>query len=298
MTWRPDGIGDLTGTRALVTGANSGLGFETALELSRHGADVVLAVRDRGKAAKAAERMPGDPDILELDLADLASVRNAAERALSAYERIDLLINNAGVMATPERRTRDGFELQIGTNHLGHFALTGLLMPLLENARVVTVSSFMHKTVRRVRLGDLRGAGVYRKWAVYGKSKLANLLFMYELDRRAKAKGISLVSVGAHPGYAVTHLQTSGPRLGGNGLEQRVLSGFTRLVGQPAAVGAWPILYAATRPDATGGEYHGPGALGLWGGPGTASTTRAARDPELARLLWSWSADATGVDYL
>lgn len=289
------------GTTAVVTGANSGLGYHTALELLRHGADVVLAARDPGKARQAADQMSRDakksPELLELDLADLSSIREAAAKLKQSHE-IDLLVNNAGVMATPERKTRDGFELQVGTNHLGHFALTGLLMPSFRNARVVTVSSFVHKMARGIGLGDLRGAGTYNKWDAYAKSKLANLLFMYELDRRAKATGVPLVSVGAHPGYASTHLQTSGPQLGGVGIEQRVISVFTKLVAQPAAVGALPTLYAATQPNLSGGEYFGPRLFGLRGAPGSAATTRVARSEELARLLWSWSADATGVDFL
>jgi NAD(P)-dependent dehydrogenase (short-subunit alcohol dehydrogenase family) len=305
MSWHPSDIGDLSGRRVLVTGANSGLGFHTALELLRRGADVIVAARNPRKAGRAVDLLHQEtrrrPDLLELDLADLASVHAAAEQARESYAGIDVLINNAGVMATPERSTIDGFELQVGTNHLGHFALTGLLLPLLEKTaepRVVTVSSFLHRSVRGIARRDLRGEGRYDKWTAYGRSKLANLLFMYELDRRARAGGSHLTSVGAHPGYASTELQVSGPRLGGVGLQERVLSAATKVFAQPAAAGAWPSLYAATAPELTGGTYVGPRLLGLRGAPGRASTSAAARRPGLAADLWNWSAEATGVDYL
>ena len=303
MAWTPKDLGDLTGKRALVTGATSGLGRHTARELLAHGAEVVLGVRDTARGAGTADRLAAAtgrtaPVVLELDLADLASVRAAAETARADYDRIDILVNNAGVMATPQRSTADGFELQVGTNHLGHFALTGLLLPLLSQARVVTVSSFMHRSVRAIGRTDLRPSATYEKWDAYGKSKLANLLFMRELDRRAKAAGLGLVSVGAHPGYAATELQNSGPRLGGVGIEQRVLSLSTRLVAQSAAKGAWPSLYAATEPGLTGGEYAGPRFFDYRGAPRLTGMTRSARDDDAARALWTWSAEATGIDYL
>ena len=303
MAWTPNDIGDLTGRRALVTGATSGLGRHTAGELLAHGAEVVLGVRDTTRGAAVAERLAGRtgrvaPAVLELDLADLGSVRAAASVAQAEYDRIDVLVNNAGVMATPQRSTADGFELQVGTNHLGHFALTGLLLPLLSDARVVTVSSFMHRSVRAIGQADLRPSAAYEKWDAYGKSKLANLLFMRELDRRARAAGLGLVSVGAHPGYAATELQNSGPRLGGVGIEQRVLSIGTRLVAQSAAKGAWPSLYAATEPGLSGGEYAGPRFFDYRGAPRLTGMTSAARDEGAARALWTWSAEATGIHYL
>jgi NAD(P)-dependent dehydrogenase (short-subunit alcohol dehydrogenase family) len=304
MSWHPSDIGDLSGRRVLVTGGNSGLGFHAALELLGHGAEVIIAARSPQKGERAAELLREGsgrrPDVLELDLADLSSVRAAADRA-KEYGGIDVLVNNAGVMATPERSTLDGFELQIGTNHLGHFALTGLLLPLLEKSaapRVVTVSSFMHRAVRGLRRRDLRGEGHYEKWTAYGRSKLANLLFMYELDRRARAAGSPLLSVGAHPGYAATDLTVSGPQLGGVGLPERVLAATSTVIGQPAAVGAWPSLYAATAPELIGGTYVGPRLLGLRGAPSRAVASTVARRPGLASDLWTWSAEATGVDYL
>ncbi|GAA1154838.1 oxidoreductase [Kribbella jejuensis] len=302
MTWSTADIPDLTGRRALVTGATSGLGYETALELLRHGADVIVAARNPEKAARVAETLTQKggraPTVLELDLADLVSVQRAAEEVGSTYDRLDLLINNAGVMATPYRQTVDGFELQLGTNHLGHFALTGRLLPLLlTGSRVVTVSSFMHKTVRGISEDDLRRpAGTYRKWEAYGKSKLANLLFTLELDRRVRAAGAELLSVGAHPGYAATQLQIAGPELAGNVRRARFAGAATRLVAQSAAAGAWPSLYAATYADLRPGSYVGPGFFEYRGRPKVVLPTRTAQDPELAQRLWAWSVEATGVN--
>ena len=302
MTWSTADIPDLTGRLALVTGATSGLGYETALELLRHGADVLVAARNPEKAAQAAETLTQKagraPTVLELDLADLVSVQRAAEEVVKSYDRLDLLINNAGVMAPPYRQTLDGFELQLGTNHLGHFALTGRLFPLLlKGSRVVTVSSFMHKTVRGLGEDDLRRpAGSYRKWESYGKSKLANLLFMLELDRRARAAGVDLLSVGAHPGYASTHLQAAGPELAGRAVQAQLWAVATRVVAQSAAAGAWPSLYAATYPDLRPGSFVGPSFFEYRGTPKVVLPSRAAQDAELAERLWAWSVEATGVD--
>lgn len=302
MSWSTADIPDQTGRRALVTGATSGLGYETALELLRHGAEVTIAARNPEKSRQAATRLAAasgrtEPEILDLDLSDLSSVRNAAEQF--KHDRLDLLVNNAGVMATPRRQTADGFELQIGTNHLGHFALTARLMPKLLKAaspRVVTVSSFMHKMVNGLGRADLTAENGYAKWDAYSKSKLANLLFMLELDRRARAAGSDLLSVGSHPGYARTHLQTSGPQLGGADLETRLLAIGTKLVAQSAAAGAWPSLYAATSPGLRPGSYVGPSFFEYRGRPKLVRPTKAARNPELARRLWAWSAEATGVE--
>ncbi|WP_133803114.1 oxidoreductase [Kribbella caucasensis] len=302
MTWRTADIPDLTGRRALVTGATSGLGYQTALELLKHGAEVLIAARNPVKAATVADELAAAgprPEVVDLDLADLDSVEKAAKTVAENHDRLDLLVNNADVMATPYLATAQGFELQLGTNHLGHFALTARLMPLLEKApepRVVTVSSFMHKTVRGLDQGDFRAAKGYRKWEAYSKSKLANLLFMAELDRRAKAARSPLVSVGAHPGYASTHLQTHGPELAGNAFEARMWGGINRLVAQSAAAGAWPSLYAATLPALPSGSYVGRGFFEFRGAPKIVRPAGPARDPELARRLWAWSVEATGVD--
>jgi NAD(P)-dependent dehydrogenase (short-subunit alcohol dehydrogenase family) len=304
MTWSTADIPDLTGRRALVTGATSGLGYETALELLRHGAEVLVAARNPAKAASAAQRLEQvtgqKPTVVELDLADLASVEKAANELTKSYDRLDLLVNNAGVMAPPYRQTADGFELQLGTNHLGHFALTGRLLPLLLKAsapRVVTISSFVHKTVREITQEDFRRpASSYRKWEAYGKSKLANLLFMLELDRRARAAGVNLLSAGAHPGYASTHLQAAGPEMAGQAFMVRFMGIGNRLFAQSAAAGAWPSLYAATIPDLRPGSYVGPGFFEFRGRPKIVLPTQTAQDPELAKRLWQWSIDATGVN--
>jgi NAD(P)-dependent dehydrogenase (short-subunit alcohol dehydrogenase family) len=302
MSWSTSDIPDLTGRRVLVTGATSGLGYETALELLRHGAGVTIAARNPEKSEQAAAKLKAatgtQPQILDLDLADLAGVEAAAEQFSKEHASLDLLVNNAGVMAPPYRQTADGFELQMGTNHLGHFALTARLLPLLlqaANPRVVTVSSFMHKTVNMIRQADLRAENGYAKWDAYGRSKLANLLFMFELDRRARAAGSNLVSVSSHPGYARTHLQTSGLTLGGASLESRLMAFGTRLVAQSATAGAWPSLYAATAPGVRSGSYYGPSFFEYRGKPKLVHPTKAAQDPQLAQQLWAWSVEATGV---
>jgi NAD(P)-dependent dehydrogenase (short-subunit alcohol dehydrogenase family) len=303
MSWSTSDIPDLTGRRVLVTGATSGLGYETALELLRHGAGVTIAARNPEKSEQAAAKLTAatgkTPEILALDLSDLQGVETAVEQFGKTNDSLDLLVNNAGVMAPPYRQTADGFELQMGTNHLGHFALTARLLPLLlksANPRVVTVSSFMHKTVGTVGQADFRAENGYAKWDAYGKSKLANLLFMLELDRRARAAGSTLLSAASHPGYARTHLQTSGPALDGANLESRILGFGTRLVAQSAAAGAWPSLYGATAPGVQSGSYFGPSLFELRGKPKLVQPTRTAKDPELARRLWAWSVEATGVD--
>jgi NAD(P)-dependent dehydrogenase (short-subunit alcohol dehydrogenase family) len=301
MSWSTADIPDLTGRRALVTGATSGLGYETALELLKHGAEVIIAARNPEKSAKAAVSLATASDrpapaVLDLDLSDLTSVAEAADELT---EPLDLLINNAGVMATPYRQTADGFELQLGTNHLGHFALTARLLPLLlraEQPRVVTVSSFMHKNARGISQADFKAENGYSKWDAYSKSKLANLLFMLELDRRAKKAGSNLLSAGAHPGYASTHLQSSGPALAGHSIESRLLGIGTRLVAQSAAAGAMPSLYAGTLPTLKPGSYAGPSFFEYRGAPKIVHPSKTAQDPELASRLWAWSVEATGVD--
>lgn len=304
MRWGADHIPDQSGRLALVTGVTGGLGCHTALELARKGAQVVLAARDTSAAHQVAERIRRQvPDaglhLLRLDLADLSSVREASRTVLQQWPVIDLLVNNAGVMAPPHRRTADGFELQFGTNHLGHFALTGLLLPALSAARVVTVSSFMHHNAGGVPDVDPRTVRRYRRWSAYSESKLANLMFMLELHRRARAAQLDLVSVAAHPGYASTKLASSGPRLGTPGPAAYLLAGVTQLAGQSAAAGALPILMAATLPKLAGGTYLGPsGFLELRGAPEPVDMARTARDPEAAAALWVRSEEATGVRML
>jgi NAD(P)-dependent dehydrogenase (short-subunit alcohol dehydrogenase family) len=304
VSWRACDMPDLRGRSALVTGVTGGLGHHTALELARAGAHVILTARNERKLADTARAIGatlGNAGLttVPLDLADLSNVRRAAEQVLERTEKLDILVNNAGVMATPYRRTADGFELQLGTNHLGHFALTGLLFPALADARVVTVTSLMHRTVRRVPLDDPRGERSYQRWPAYSASKLANLQFTLELDRRARAAGMDLTSVAAHPGFTATELQTTGPQLGGSSFWARLLAAVTPVVGQPADAGALPTLYAATEPGLPGGTLVGPSRmLGMHGPPTVTGMSGAARNAEAAAKLWRLSEDTTGVTFL
>jgi NAD(P)-dependent dehydrogenase (short-subunit alcohol dehydrogenase family) len=297
--WDADRIPDQTGRVAVVTGANSGLGLVTARELARRGALVVLACRDmdKGRSALAeVERVASGPppELEELDLASLDSVRAFAERFMASHDGLDLLINNAGVMAPPRRRTADGFELQFGTNHLGHFALTGLLLPLMEgreDARVVTLSSTAHR-MGRIAFGNLNGDRRYFRWNAYGQSKLANLLFALELDRRLRASGSTVKSLAAHPGYAATNLQSAAAPL----VDRLVMKVGNAVIAQSDEMGALPTLYAATEPGLEGGTFVGPDGPGEQRGhPKIVKPSRAARDERSARRLWDVSADLTGV---
>jgi len=300
--WTAADLPDLSGRRVVVTGANSGIGYEAALGLARHGARVTLACRDAGRGEAALARLraaaPGaDAEVRPLDLADLASVRAFA----AGWDGpLDLLVNNAGVMALPQRRTADGFELQLGTNHLGHFALTGLLLEALLAAprpRVVTVASVAHR-MGRIDFGDLQSERRYRKWPAYGQSKLANLLFMLELQRRADAAGARLTSVAAHPGWAATNLQATGPTMAGSSLEARLAALGNRIFAQDEARGALPTLFAATQ-DLPGGSYVGPGGLAeMRGDPKLVDMTSRAKDPATAARLWDLSEELTGVRYV
>ncbi len=289
----------------MVTGANSGLGFESALALARAGAEVVLACRDQTKGADAADRITGSVpsatlSLEPLDLSDLSSVRAFAAAIGERHAGLDILLNNAGVMAIPRRETADGFEMQFGTNHLGHFALTGLLLDSLlarPGARVVNVSSTVAQ-VGRIRFDDLQGVRKYGKWSAYSQSKLANQLFTLELDRRATASGVDLISVAAHPGYAATNLQAVGPQMSGSSLMERMTDIGNKLFGQSAAGGALPSLYGATAPGVSGGQYFGPdGFMAQRGAPKAVSFVKAAKDPVAARRLWEVSEELTGVRF-
>ena len=296
MQWSTAQIGDLSGTQAVVTGGNSGIGLETARTLADHGADVTIAVRDLAKGEAASAGLSGRVRVAELDLASLASVRAFADQFDAP---LDLLINNAGVMAPPRRQvTGDGFELQFGTNHLGHFALTGLLMPRLREApapRVTTVSSLAH---RQGNAGVVQGnpADGYNPSTSYGQSKLANLLFALELQRRAGAAGLALTSTAAHPGVANTNLFVSPDGLGSLWVVRTVGPALMRLVLPGPEAAAEAVLYAATA--ARPGSYTGPQSLGESRGPvGPAALSSAARDQDLGRRLWERSEELTGVTY-
>jgi NAD(P)-dependent dehydrogenase (short-subunit alcohol dehydrogenase family) len=308
--WSSSDIPDQAGRTVLVTGANSGLGLRTAETLARRGATVLMGCRnpERGEIARAevARAAAGpEPVVVPLDLADLASVRTAAEDVAGRVERLDALVNNAGVMALPLARTADGFEMQFGTNHLGHFALTGLLLPALRRAdapRVVTVSSRMHQLGRNEWDDPNCERTRYSRWPAYGRAKLANLLFTRELARRASEAGSDLVAAAAHPGYAATHLQTTSASQTGGWLVSRIagaaVAAGAALVAQPDAAGALPQLYAATMPDVEPGAYFGPGGLlEMRGAPERVGMSAYARDDAAARQLWELSEQLTGVTY-
>lgn len=299
--WTAADMPSLAGRTAVVTGANSGIGFHAARELAAHDARVVLAVRDLERGEEAAGRMGGTVEVLHCDLADLGSVRGFADVLRDRIDGLDLLVNNAGVMATPYRHTADGFELQFGTNHLGHFALTGLLLDRLlsagSDARVVTVSSGAHR-MGRIDFDDLQSTRKYRPWRAYGQAKLANLLFTFELQRRADAAGAPLVSAAAHPGYAATNLQERGPQMAGSKVRAWGARVGNRLLAQSDDMGALPTLYAATYPSLAGGSYVGPdGAFEQRGHPKLVGPSKAAADEATARRLWDVSEELTGVRY-
>jgi NAD(P)-dependent dehydrogenase (short-subunit alcohol dehydrogenase family) len=304
-TWTADDIPPQEGKTILITGANSGLGLRSAEALALAGARVLLACRNPTKAAEAlgtvqAKATGPAPEVVTLDLADLSSVETAAKDVANRTDRLDVLMNNAGVMAIPLARTADGFEMQFGTNHLGHFALTGRLLPLLLQAkrpRVVTTSSQVHR-IGRMRFEDPQWEHGYLKWLAYGQSKLANLLFAYELDRRAKTAEATLVSAAAHPGYASTHLQAAGPGREANSVMGRLMDLGNQFFAQSDAMGALPQLYAATMPELEGGEYYGPsGVFEMQGHPKRVQSTSGSRDEAAAARLWTLSENATGVSY-
>jgi NAD(P)-dependent dehydrogenase (short-subunit alcohol dehydrogenase family) len=287
--WDATDLPDLSGRTIVVTGANSGIGLTAARGLAGAGAHVVLAVRDRGRGEQAAETVPGSREVRELDLADLASVRAFAE----ALDRdLDVLVNNAGVMAVPAARTRDGFELQIGTNHLGHFALTNLLLPRITD-RVVTVSSGAHR-FGAIRLDDLNWEhGDYQRWPAYGQSKLANLLFTLELQRRLAEAGSPVRALAAHPGWSATNLQSRTE----NPLQQALMALVNRTLAQSDEMGGLSTLFAATQ-DLPGAAYVGPdGIAEQRGHPALVGRSARASDPETARRLWELSERLTGVTF-
>lgn len=289
-TWSTADLPDLTGRTAVVTGANSGIGRRAAAALAAAGAHVILAVRSTGRGDEAAATMTGSTEVRRLDLADLSSVR---EFAAGISGELDLLINNAGVMAVPLSRTADGFEMQIGTNHLGHFALTNLLLDRVTG-RVVTVASGAHR-MGVIRLDDLNWeeAGSYNSWRAYGQAKLANLLFTAELQRRLEAAGSSVIATAAHPGYAATDLQQHT----GSWLQNGFMWIGNRVLAQSDEMGALPTLYAATA-DIPGNSYAGPGGYReVRGAPKLVDRSDRAKDADTARRLWDLSEQLTGVRF-
>ncbi|MDW4907380.1 oxidoreductase [Streptomyces sp. ADMS] len=300
--WNAQDIPDQSGRTAVVTGANSGLGYVTARELARAGARVVLACRSEARGNEAVGRLLGEvPDGIaefwRLDLGDLSSVREFV--AELPYERIDLLVNNAGVMALPYGTTVDGFETQFGVNHLGHFALTGLLFPALTGtpgARIVNLSSGTH-AFANIDIDDLNSERNYRRWIAYGRSKTANLLFTHELARRLAAAGSDLVAAAAHPGYAATNLQTAAPRMQGHRGAERFMEIGNRYFAQSADAGALPTLYAATAPGVRPDAFIGPRVLGWRGSPAKSWRASWTLDDRAGERLWAASEELTGVTY-
>lgn len=300
--WSEKAMPDQRGRVAVVTGANSGIGYPAARELARKGARVVLACRSETRGRAARDRLVGevpgaDAEFARLDLGDLSSVREFA--TAYPYGRLDLLVNNAGVMALPYSTTVDGFETQFGVNHLGHFALTGLLLPRLlatPGARVVTVSSGMH-AVADIDIRDLNSERRYRRWIAYARSKTANLLFVHELARRLAAHGSDVIAAAAHPGYAATNLQTAGVRMEGRTAAERFVEVGNRFFAQSADAGALPTLYAATAPGVRPDSFTGPSLAGWRGAPGPSWRASWTRNDQVAQRLWAASEELTGVSY-
>jgi NAD(P)-dependent dehydrogenase (short-subunit alcohol dehydrogenase family) len=293
--WTTADIPDQSGRIAVITGANTGLGYQTAAALAGRGAHVVLAVRNVEKGKQAAARIGSEVSVVELDLTSLASVRTAADEVTSRFDHLDLLINNAGVMMTPKSTTADGFELQFGTNHLGHFAFTGLLVDHLADvpgARVVTVSSNGHKILADIHFDSLQWERSYSRVRAYSQSKLANLLFTYELQRRL-ADGHAAVAVAAHPGASSTELNRNLPEV-----LLPVVNAIAPLFSQSAAMGALPTLRAATDPGVLGGQYFGPDGFGEQRGyPKVVASSDKSHDLDLQRRLWAVSEELTGVSF-
>ena len=299
--WTAADVPDQSGRIAIVTGSNTGIGYQAAAVLAQRGAHVVLAVRnlDKGNAALArivAATPSADVTLQELDLSSLDSVRAAADALCSAYPRIDLLINNAGVMWTPKQLTKDGFEIQFGTNHLGHFALTGLVLDhvlRVRGSRVVTISSMGHRIRASIQFDDLQWERRYDRVAAYGQAKLANLLFTYELQRRLAAKNAPTIAVAAHPGGSSTELTRNLPTI-----VKPAVAVLGPLVFQSAAMGALPTLRAATDVGVKGGQYYGPDGLAEQRGhPKVVQSSAQSHDQDLQRRLWTVSEELTGVTF-
>lgn len=301
--WKADHIPNQKGKIVIVTGGNSGLGYEAVLALARKNAHVIIASRNAEKANEAREKLVkqvpnASLEVMSLDLTDLKSVHAFAETFQDAHGQLDILLNNAGVMIPPYSKTTDGFEIQFGTNHLGHFALTGLLLETLlatPHSRVVAVSSSAYR-FGKINFEDLQGERNYSRWAAYGQSKLANILFTRELARRLTAIGSTTISAAAHPGYAITNLQHPSKIEGGGWLENAVSAVGSRLFAQSASMGALPELYAATAPDVLSGEFFGPSRI-VSGYPKREGLLDSALDATVGARLWAVSEDLTGVRY-
>tara|TARA_R110002073_G_scaffold39534_4_gene112733 strand:- start:370 stop:1296 length:927 start_codon:yes stop_codon:yes gene_type:complete len=305
MAWNLDNLTDQNGRIIVITGGNSGIGYEAAKALVGKGARVIIACRDVSKAESACDAIeasggPGTIESVSLNLACLDSVAQCAEELHARCEQLDVLVNNAGVMGVPRRETEDGFELQIGTNHFGHFALSAQLFPLLnaaEDARLVTVSSLAHQ-FGFINFVNLQGQYFYDPWAAYGQSKLANLLFTYELDRRCRSAGLDVLSVACHPGISSTNLAYAGPRMSGSPLGETLVQFYTNIIAQSAELGALPTLYAGFGVDIEGGDYTGPDGLGeMRGNARKVNSSFVSRSAAVARRLWQATEEATGIEF-
>ena len=294
----------MNGKRVIVTGANSGLGFEISKVFAAKGADLIMACRSKSKGEEALISIKkihpkASVEIAELDLADLASVKSFVDNIAKQHKQLDILCNNAGVMALPELRTKDGFEMQFGTNHLGHFSLTLGLLPLLnasEGARVVNTSSMAAK-MGKIDFSNLNAERKYDKWGAYGQSKLANLLFTFELQRKLQKSGSSVTVYSSHPGYSATNLLTTGPKLEGASVKKKFMQLADSLIATKASLGALSTIYAATSPDVKAGALYGPDLFGMWGLPAENKIVEKGKDPETAIKLWDVSEKLTGIKY-
>lgn len=304
MSWSVEDIGEYEDEIAVITGANSGLGFSATKILAGHGAKVIMACRSLDKAKESKQEIIeelDDPDleVMKLDLSSLESVESFAGKFREEYDSLDILCNNAGLMALPRRKTEDGFEMQLGVNHLGHFALTAHLIDMIvdSSGRVVNQSSMAHEDAE-IDFDDLMGEENYSKWSAYGQSKLANLLFTYELDRRLKEKDIEVESVGCHPGVSDTNLFREGPKMEHSKLKLYFGKIFSKILGQSPDKGCLPMVYAATSEDIEGGEYIGPdGFKQMRGYPEKQESSEASHNEEDAKKLWKRSEELTGVEF-
>lgn len=300
--WTQKDIPDLTGKIVVITGANSGLGFECAKTMAAKGATVVMTVRNlqKGESARAEiqkEQPNASLDLMQLDVGDLSSVRSFATAFKDKYDRLDILLNNAGVMAIPRQETPDGFEMQLGVNHLGHFALTGLLLDVITqtpNARIHNVSSSAHYT-GTIHFDDLMGEQAYNRWGAYGQSKLANVLFTFELQKRLTSAGHGTIANTSHPGLVIGNLQANSVEQSGTGIEGFVYRIIEPILAQDISMGVLPMLYAITAEDAKGGVFYGPRTFNLRGYPAEKEAKKEAHDADTRRRFWEVSEQLTGV---